>query len=149
MGDELYFCSSRPGGLGTYDIYVSRFTGLTSNGFAGITSTMQLLFSDPASSGLSYYGAASFGSTPGIPVDTRVIPLNVDLLLLLSLGGFPPIFNGYVGVLDANGVSPGSIAPPNLPAIVGLQFVNAFVVLDPSAPSGIRTISNALEVKVL
>jgi len=31
---------------------------------------------------------------------------------------------------------------------LGLRFFTAFVVLDPSAPAGIRTVSNALETLV-
>jgi hypothetical protein len=69
--DEIFFASNRPGGPGNYDIHVSRFTGLVSNGIAGPGSTMDLRFSDPTSNGRVYIAASSRGSTPGIPIGAR------------------------------------------------------------------------------
>jgi hypothetical protein len=146
--DEVFFTSTRPGGLGSYDLYSARFTGLLGLGIAGPGSSQDLRFSDPASAGRFYFAASSGGSVPGIPIDTRVLPLNFDLLLQLTLGGLPPLLNGYVGVLDADGIAAGRITFIGFPQLVGLRFVTAFLVLDPAAPSGIRTISNAHETLV-
>jgi hypothetical protein len=55
---------------------------------------------------------------------------------------------GYVGVLDPNGIGSGSISFANFPQFVGLRFFTGFVVIAPTAPSGIKTISNAHEVLV-
>jgi Tol biopolymer transport system component len=147
LGDEMFFGSSRPG-VGAFDIYSGRFTGLTSNGIAGPGRTMRLRFSDPASSGLSYVAAASLGSVPGIPIDTRTLPLNADGLLFISIGGLPGILNGFIGTLDIDGVANGTVTIPNSPIYLGVQFVVAFVVLDPNAPSNIRTISNAKDILI-
>jgi len=147
MGDEMFFGSIRPG-MGAYDIYSSRFTGLTSNGIAGPGRTMRLRFSDPPSSGLTYVAAASFGSVPGIPIDTRTLPLNADALLFISVGGLPGILNGFIGSLDIDGVANGTVTIPNSPVYLGVQFVVAFVVIDPNAPSNIRTISNAKDILI-
>lgn len=146
--DEIFFVSARAGGLGSYEIYSSRFTGLLGLGVAGPMSTKTLRFSDPASPGMPYLAACALGSTPGIPIDTRIVPLNADPLLSVTIGGLPPLMTGFVGVLDADGIAAGGITFPGLPHLVGFRFVVAGLVLDPVAPSGIRTITNAHEVLV-
>jgi len=146
LRDELFFSSNRAGGLGDYDIWSTRFIGLTSAGAAGPGKTQILSFSDPTSVGRVYLAAASLGSTPGIPIGTRTLPLNPDALFVLSVGGLPPILNGYNRVIDANGAARGTIIFPNNPAITGIVFFNAFVVFDSAAPHGIKTISNAHQV---
>jgi hypothetical protein len=50
---------------------------------------------------------------------------------------------GFVGALDQDGNGLGSITFTGFPQFNGLRLYTAFVVLDPAAPSGIRTISNA------
>jgi hypothetical protein len=86
----------------------------------------------------------SIGSTPGIPIDVRTLPLNVDGLLLASLLVGPPVFQSFVGTLDALGETVGpAIALPAVPGLVGVAPFVAWLTLDPTAPSGIRTISRA------
>jgi hypothetical protein len=146
--DELFFCSQRPGGLGVNDLWTARFTGLLGVGVASAGSPQNLRFSDPSSPARVYVAASSRGNSPGIPIDTRTLPLNFDLLLQLTVGGLPPILTGYVGALDQDGIASGSINFAGFAQLVGLRFFNAFLVLDPAAPSGIKTISNAHEVLV-
>jgi hypothetical protein len=144
--DELFFSSNRAGGLGDYDIGSTRFIGLTSAGVAGPGKSQTLSFSDPTSVGLAYLAAASLSSTPGIPIGTRTLRLNLDVLFSLSIGGLPTVLNDYGGVIDGDGATQGSITLPNTPAVLGILFYNAFVVLDRAAPQGIKMISNALPV---
>jgi len=77
-----------------------------------------LLFSDPASASLLYSAASSLGSTPGIQLGARNLPLNPDPLMNITIGGLPPLLTGYAGLLDA------------------------------AAPFGFKTISNAHETLV-
>jgi hypothetical protein len=146
--DEIFFGSWRPGGMGVEDVYTARFTGLVSAGIAGVGSTMHLRFSDPSSSGMPYVAASALGSTPGIQLGTRNLPLNPDPLLTLTVGGLPPVLTGYRGLLDNDGTAAGRITFTGYPQLVGLRFFTAFVVLDPAAPFWIKTISNPLEVQV-
>lgn len=146
-GDELFFCSTRPGGTGSSDIYASRLRGLAASGLARPANPVLLTFSDPGASGSPYLAAASLGDRPGIPVDTRVIPLVPDALFALSVGGLTPLLTGFAGRLDANGVANGQILIP-YPALVGVRFYSAFIVLDASAPSGIRTIGAARPILI-
>ncbi len=146
--DEIFFTSTRTGGPGSYDIHTARFTGLVANGIASQSSVMSLRFSDPGSPMKPFIAAAALGDKPGIKFDTRTFPLNPDALLLLTVGGYPGVLNGYVGMLDVNGQAAGNINFTSLPGFQGFKFFNAFLVLDPNAPSGIATMSNALEVMV-
>jgi len=104
----------------------------------------------PTDGGLTYGHALSFGSMPGIPVDTRVVPLNADPLFFLSLVFVgPPVFNAFVGVLDSFGESLApSIGFPNVAGLVGIGFFDAWITLDPAAPSGIRFISRATSIVI-
>jgi hypothetical protein len=98
----------------------------------------------PADAGLVHVLGLSIGSTPGIPIDVRTLPLNVDGLLLASLLVGPPVFQSFVGTLDALGETVGpAIALPAVPGLVGVAPFVAWLTLDPTAPSGIRTISRA------
>jgi hypothetical protein len=146
--DEFFFVSGRPGGPGPGDLYSARFTGLLGTGIVGPGSAQNLRFSDPASPGRVFVAGAALGSSPGIPIDTRVLPLNFDAVLQITVGGLPPILTGYAGALNQDGIGAGKIDFAGFPEFRGLRFFNAFVVLDPAAPSGIRTISNAHEVLV-
>jgi Tol biopolymer transport system component len=146
--DEIFFLSGRTGGPGSNDIYSSRFTGLTGVGIATSGAGVSLRFSDPSSPGGLYLAISALSSLPGIPIDTRILPLNFDILFQVSIGGLPPVLTGYTGTLDSDGVANGRIDVTGFPQLVGLRFFTAFVVIDLAAPSGIRTISNAFEVLV-
>ena len=85
---------------------------------------------------------SSFSSGP-IAVDRRTIGLGFDLLLMLSIGGLAPAtFTGYSGSMPGHGSSAAALHVPGIPAAVGLRIYTAFVTLDSSAPSGIRSISD-------
>jgi hypothetical protein len=144
--DEVFY-SIGVFGIGSW-IVSTRFTGLLGNGIASASSAQDLRFSAPGASGSTYLAGSSFGSTPGIRIDNRVLPLNPDPLLQATLGGLPPFLSGYAGVLDQDGIAAGRLSFVGLPQLAGLRFFTAFVVLDPMAPSGIRTISNSHEVLI-
>jgi hypothetical protein len=144
--DELYFTSNRAGGMGSWDVYSTRFTGVIGLGLAGLASTQALRFSDPSSPGRTYVAASALGSSPGIQVGPHTLPLNFDLLFQLTVGGLPPVMTGFIGTLDNDGVATtGKITFAGFPQVLGLRFFTAFVVFDPSGPLGIKTVSNALE----
>ncbi len=147
-GDELFFTSDRTGGVGPYDIYTARFTGVIGSGVAGPSSVMALRWSAPAWPQRPYVAAASLGTSPGIAFGSRVLPLNPDGLLRVTAGGLPPLMTGFTGVLDADGLGSGQITFPGLSALLGLRFYTAFVVADPQSPWGLAVLSNAHEVLV-
>jgi hypothetical protein len=101
--------------------------------------------SAPCQGNRTYAIAAAFGTEPGIPVDTRRIPLNPDGLFLVSLS-VPAVFAGFIGVLDGTGNGAGTLHV--VPQMAGLTFYLAAVTLEGAAPSGLGAISGALPVRV-
>lgn len=94
--------------------------------------------------GRAYLMALALSSNLGITLpDQRVIPLDLDLLLVLSLLGLP-LQQDFTGTLDLNGGSlwPALIIPDNT-ALLGLKLRAAFLALAASAPSGIAFISHS------
>ena len=97
-----------------------------------------------------YVLGAAFTNATGIPlIDGRVIPLDLDSLLVLTfqLPG-PMIFQDFQGVLDASGVGQATLHVPAAPALKGLKFKLAFVTMNPMFPVGIRVISAARDVMI-
>jgi len=102
-----------------------------------------VFFVSPPDAGRSYLMAASFATRPGIPVGQRTIPLRADALFTLSRT-LPSMFTNFTGVLDPRGQAVATIRTPNAPALKGVSFYVAGVVLDPPSPFGIVRISNAV-----
>ena len=77
------------------------------------------------------------------------MPLGLDPLFLLSVQNLlGPTLSGYSGRLDSQCQAPGAVRLPNVAALIGLQLYTAFVTVDGSAPSGIRTISSAYRMTI-
>lgn len=113
-----------------------------------VGANVRLDLDAPGDGGKSYVLAASLSNT-GIPVGTRVIPLGVDALLLLTVNNvLPVLFQRYHGVLDSTGRASATLAIPNVGGLKGLVLHHAFVVIDPNGPGGLGTISNGLPVTV-
>lgn len=145
-GNEMYF--SRLFTTGSYEHMYTRFEGLTAVGYASPSQTMTLAYRDSTAPFKTFVGALALGSTPGITLGTRTIPLNPDVLFLNSIGGIPGVATGFAGLLDANGEAGGAITMP-FPQLVGLHLFAGFLTIDLNAPFGVQTISNALEIEVL
>lgn len=96
--------------------------------------------------GKLYIAAASFSRQPGIPIDSRTVPLTPDNLFRLSQS-VPALFQGFAGALDAQGRAGMNVLIPALP-IQGLRMFLAAVVVDPAAPSGIAQISQPYGITV-
>lgn len=111
-------------------------------GPAMVGTSYPVYFSSPNDAGKHFVLAASFGTRPGIPVGARTIPLVPDALFTVSRT-VPALFQGFTGVLNGQGQTTGRIAIPALSALRGTVVYVAGIVVDPAAPLGIGTISNA------
>jgi hypothetical protein len=145
-GNEMYF--SRLFTSGSYEHMYTKFEGLTAVGYATPTQSRSLAYRDSGAPFQVYVGALSLGTSPGIALGTRTIPLNPDVLFLNSIGGIPGVATGFAGALDANGQAGGAITMP-FPQLLGLHLFAGFLTIDLNAPFGVRTISNAIEIEVL
>ncbi len=98
----------------------------------------------PADAGRNYVlGLSVTGTTAGVPLaDGRRIPLTIDPVTAASVNGvLGPILTGHVGTLDASGrgVANLNVSGLGLPPMPIWAIV---LTLDPSAPLGIRTITD-------
>jgi len=99
-------------------------------------------------SGLQYQVGSSLGTGP-INIGKRKLDLSPDNLLAVSASNsWPWIFSRYRGVVVTIGKASAAINIPNLPALVGLRIHTAFGTMDPTAPSGIRSISNTFSFTI-
>jgi len=89
-----------------------------------------------------YHMASSLGTGP-IPLGNRNLGLSFDCLFSMTIYNFfPANFQNFTGVLDAQDRARAWIAVPKSPVWKGLTIHTAFIVLDASAPLGIKSLSN-------
>jgi len=114
---------------------------ITASGKPVPGGTVTLDLSAPADGGLAYQIGSSLGTGP-IPIDSRQLGLSPDAILMASVNGWmPTVFKDYTGYLDAAGKGKGTLNIPNIPILVGIKVHSAFVTLDSTAPSGVKSIS--------
>ena len=78
--------------------------------------------------------------------DSRVIPLNYDLLLQYVLDPNQQILSNHIGSLSASSRATVNFFVPNAPVAIGATVYAAFIVANPSSFAGIGTISPALPI---
>jgi len=123
---------------------MSRLGANTLNPPPGGNVTFTLRF--PQDAGRSFVAAASFGIYPGIRVaDGRIVPLNLDPLLLASVAANSPTFVGFSGVLDGLGEARPVLNIPARSTLSGLEFLVAGVSLSGGA---IGSISNPVRIRI-
>ena len=139
------------GGGGTWgDAFVAKvaLTLLQGSGAPRPGSAVTLTLTATDDVGLSHLMGSSLGTGP-ISIGKHKIGLSPDDLLVVSVNGYWPwVFSGYQGVIDSKGQAKASINIPNITALIGQQIHTAFVTLSPSAPSGIKSISNTFSFTI-
>jgi len=95
----------------------------------------------------TYVVAASLlgGRAYGIPIGERVIPLYPDPVFHWTIG-FSGRLSNFMGQLNGAGQALVRVFVPDWPWLRGRTLYLGYITLDPSAPNGIRTISNVVEV---
>lgn len=99
--------------------------------------------SAPGQAGAPYLAALSLGTWQGIETPAGLVGLELDELLLSTLGGGPGL-SGFSGTLDGAGRATARLAVPDNPALEGLELHAAALRIDLGAPGGIGAISNTL-----
>jgi Tol biopolymer transport system component len=152
-GSRVFFASRAsnlvPGDRnGTWDVFVRDLdTSLSSLDVPRVGQAVRLALGTRPSAGAGYFLGCAFGYTPGFRVDLRDVPLNLDPLFLSCLL-LPELFQDFTGVFDAGGSASARIVLPADARLAGLLLYGAFATLVPGEPSGIRSLSNALELVV-
>ena len=119
----------------------------------GGTQSLELA-AGAAYAGMPYLMLGSLsGTSPGTPVDSGVLPLNVDahFLYTLQFANSPPLSNSF-GALDVDGKASATFTLPAglSPNLTGTTFHHAYVVIEVS-PTLIQVAhaSNAVPVTLL
>jgi Tol biopolymer transport system component len=139
----------RPDPNGTSDVFAREaFPVLSTVDRPRPGTTATLALAAPWDPGRGFAAAASLGFEPGLPLDVRRIPQQLDALFVVSQLA-TTVFEGFRGVLDGAGRAALRVHVPVDPALAGLRFYVAALVLDPAAPSGVRGLTNALPVTIV
>ncbi|MEZ5964974.1 MAG: hypothetical protein R3F56_14160 [Planctomycetota bacterium] len=146
-GRDMLLAAGFPAAAGGQELLESLFDGLVSEGAPGLIDPVRLHVYDSGSPGSVYALALALGNT-GFALGTRTVPIDGDALFVATLGvGLPPFSSGFLGNLDAQGAATGILANP-LAALRGLHLYACAFTLVPSAPRGVRTISNPIELEL-
>jgi hypothetical protein len=100
----------------------------------------------------AYLVGFASSNSPGVLLsDGRLIPLNLDPLLQLSLTPNNGIFLHNSGFLNGTGVANAwvTVSIPALPSLVGQTLYAAMITLDSTAVTGVGGISNVLPIVIL
>ena len=137
--------SSIDTGLRAHNIHViiSPFSGFPESNYSNNVANKTLLLSD-----VTYVTALSFGTVPGIPLsDGRVIPLNFDILFLLSIQ-LPPVvgLQNNIGLVDASGRGYTTLDTPSIPELIGVTLYAGTVTISPRTSNPFISISNSAPI---
>lgn len=113
---------------------------------AGGSQAMSLWAGDDQAGNIYVVLGTASGTTPGLPVGNKTLPLNIDAYFNATLtnpysGAIQPAF----ATLDADGRAAATLTLPAAsdPVLAGLSLHHAFVTLDVSSGIQIEVISNA------
>ncbi len=106
--------------------------------------SVQLEAELPAQAGGAFHILLSASVTTGFPLGTRHVPLDLDGLLVATLGNY-----SLAGFLDATGRATRTVAVPPDPALSGVTFYAAVVTLGPGVPFFVKTIGAPEPISIL
>ena len=146
-GRQLFFSSSRSGGVGGQDVWVSYFTGLSYQNLPQIASPLLLHVTHAQKPGEAYQIGLSLSNNTGIRIpNVGTIPLDLDNLLILSVQNpVPGLFINFAGTLNINGEATGQLNIPASIGLVGIPFHAAAVLY---GPQGVSYITNGLKLGI-
>jgi WD40 repeat protein len=147
-GRQLFFSSSRTGGTGGQDVYVSMFTGLSYQNLPQVGSPLYLHLTYAARPGDNYQIGLSFTNNVGIAIpNVGTIPLDLDNLLIFVVQfPIPQIFTNFAGTLDVRGEATGQLNFPPSVGLVGIPFHAAAVLYN--SKQGLTHITNGLKLGI-
>jgi len=116
-------------------------------GSSTLGNSFKLKIRSPLTPNKPYLILAAHSNTPPIILsDGRRVYLQYDQLLDFTLlNPNSQYFQNSFGILDNNGLATATITIPNYPFLLGLPLYFGFVVIDPSASSGVSTISHTIK----
>ena len=98
---------------------------------------------------LAYQVGTSLGDGP-IFIHGRLLGLSLDPVLMVSVQGqLPHIFSAYAGRLDGQGKAQAALHIPRGRALIGLRLHTAYVTIESSAPSPVKSISETVPFTIM
>lgn len=92
-------------------------------------------------------GLTAAGPAPGIPIDSRVVPLTPDDVLVLATRGLlAPFLTNNIGSLDGNGTAFANLDLSRFGPLPGIRLWIAAITLDAAAPSGVGVITKPIVI---
>ncbi len=119
------------------------------NGFPSIGSTLNISISDTIHQSSAYIIGMSLGTSPGINFSNINVPLNYDILFILSIF-YPNVIGLYnsAGYLN-NGNTFATWTIPNFPGMAGLKVYFNSIIINPSLANPIIGISNVVQKDII
>ncbi|MDP6930387.1 MAG: M14 family zinc carboxypeptidase [Planctomycetota bacterium] len=115
---------------------------LTLSGTHKIGTTTRFTYSSPGDAGLYYWVALSAGTTPGLIIGSRTIPLKPDGLLFASATP-GNLLKANLGSLPPSSQVTASLSIPVIPQFVGISLYAGGVTLSKSWTSKVKSFSAA------
>lgn len=111
--------------------------------------TVDLEIRSPIEPGAPFVTGVAASATTGFPLgDGRVVPIDMDAVLLLTTTPGNFVLPSPAGTLDGAGFGSTPLTVPPLPALTGMTFHAAGVIGNASAPLGISSIVGPLAITV-
>jgi hypothetical protein len=121
---------------------------LTVGGTPGVGRSVSLTYASVDDGGLPYWIALSGGTSPGLPLGSRTLPLNGDAFFFASAGQLPAL-SGNIGILSSSGQATATLTLPNLPGLVGLPLFAAGITFESGYPSDVKRWSQPVGLTIV
>ncbi|MBK8980640.1 MAG: hypothetical protein IPM29_32455 [Planctomycetes bacterium] len=110
---------------------------LTPSGNPRLGVPATLTYQSPGDGGLFGWVALSDGTSPGIALGSRTLPMNGDDLMVASISA-APLLTGNLQNLSAAGDLVATLTMPPLPLLVGVDFYACGITFEPGYVLGVK-----------
>ncbi len=120
---------------------------LVASGSNQTGTTTSLTYTASGDAGLLYWVALSMGTSPGISVGSRTIPMRGDALLAASIH-LPPVLTNNLGNLPGTSQAVAAFNIPPLAGLVGLQLYACGLSFESGYPQGVKRWSQPVPLTI-
>ena len=110
---------------------------LVKGGSERVGTPVSLTYSAPGDAGRTYWIPLSAGTSPGVMLGSRVLPLNADGLMEFSLAPAPLLVDN-LGVLPPSAQATATLNLPPITELVGLSFFAGGLTFESGYPLGVE-----------
>lgn len=118
---------------------------LTKSGSDRLGTTTRFTYTSPGDAGATYWIALSTGTSPGLPIGSRTIPLNPDGLMDLSAQP-GALLRGNLGILPGTATATADFPIPALPFLAGFTVHAGGLTLDKDWAFSVKKFSAPIRI---